>query len=118
MGELIFWVLLLWKSLKRTRMGKCNSDNHYIYYYGQKSLRRNGVALTVKKKSLKCSSWVQIQKQQNDLGSFPRKPFNITVIQAYAPTTNLKPKKLTLTGSMKTYKDLLELMPTNMSLLS
>ena len=43
--------------LKRTRMGKFNSEDHYIYYCGQKSLRRNGVAL-VENKSSKCSTWV------------------------------------------------------------
>ena len=47
--------------LKWTGMGKFNSDDHYIYYCGQKPLRRNGVALIVKK-SLKCSTWVQSQK--------------------------------------------------------
>ena len=41
-------------------------------------------------KSPKCSTWVQSQKWQNDLCSFQRKPFNITVIQVYAPTTNAK----------------------------
>ena len=51
-------------------MGKFNLDDHYIYYCGQQSLRRNGVALIVNK-SLKCSIWVQSQKQQNDLCSFP-----------------------------------------------
>ena len=54
-----------------TRMGEFNSDNHYIYYYGQESLRRNGVAIIVNK-SLKCSTWMQSQKRQNDLCSFPR----------------------------------------------
>ena len=58
--------------LKWMGMGEFNSDNHYIYYCGQGSLRRTGVALIDKKKSLKCSPWVQSQKQQNDLGSFPR----------------------------------------------
>ena len=48
--------------LKWTGMGEINSDNHYIYYCGQESLRRNGVALVVNKKSLKCSTWVQSQK--------------------------------------------------------
>ena len=48
--------------LKWTGMGEFNSDNHYIYYCGQESLRRNGVALVVNKKSLKCSTWVQSQK--------------------------------------------------------
>ena len=57
--------------LKWTRMGKFNSDEHYIYYCGQESLRRNGVALIVNK-SPKFSSWVQSQKNQNDLCSFPR----------------------------------------------
>ena len=57
--------------LKWTRMGEFNSDDHYIYYCGQESLRRNGVALIVNK-SLKCSAWVQPQKQQNDLSLFPR----------------------------------------------
>ena len=47
--------------LKWTGMGKFNSDDHYTYYCGQESLRRNGVAIIVKK-SLKCSSWVQTQK--------------------------------------------------------
>ena len=58
--------------LKWTGMGEFNSDDHYIYYCGQKSLRRNGVAIMVKKKSLKCSTWMQSQKLQNDLCSFPR----------------------------------------------
>ena len=76
------------RELKWTGMGEFNSDDHYIYYYGQESFRRNGVAIMVNK-SLKCSTWMQSQKQQNDLCSFPRqKPFNITVIQAYPPTSN------------------------------
>ena len=59
--------------LKWMEMGKLNSDDHYIYCCGQESLRRNGVALIVnKKKSLKCSTWLQSQKRQNDLSSFPR----------------------------------------------
>ena len=57
--------------LKWTRMGEFNSDDHYIYYNGQESLKRNGVAMTVNK-SLKCSTWMQSQKRQNDLCSFLR----------------------------------------------
>ena len=57
--------------LKWTGMGEFNSDNHYVYYCGQESLRRNGVALIVTE-SMKCSTWMQSQKQQNDLCSFPR----------------------------------------------
>ena len=52
--------------LKWTGMGEFNSDDHYIYYCGQESLRRKGVAITVSK-SLKCSAWMQSQKRQNDL---------------------------------------------------
>ena len=47
--------------LKRTGMGEFNSDDHYIYYCGQESLRRNGVAIIVNKKSPKYSTWVQAQ---------------------------------------------------------
>ena len=54
-----------------TGMGQFNSDDHYIYYCGQESLRRNGVAIMVNK-SVKCSTWMQSQKRQNDLRSFPR----------------------------------------------
>ena len=57
--------------LKWTEMGKFNSDDQYIYDCGQESLRRNGVAL-IGNKSLKCSTWMRPQKQQNDLCSFPR----------------------------------------------
>ena len=56
---------------KWTGMGEFNSDDHSIYYCVQESLRRNGVAIIVNK-SLKCSTWMQSQKRQNDLCSFPR----------------------------------------------
>ena len=57
--------------LKFTGMGEFDSDGHYIYYCGQESLRRNGVAIIVNQ-SLKCSTWMKSKKQQNDLCSFPR----------------------------------------------
>ena len=57
--------------LKWTGKGEFNSDDHYIYYYGQESLKRNGVAIMVNK-SLKCSTWMKSQKRQNDLCSSPR----------------------------------------------
>ena len=60
-------------------MGEFNSDDHYIYYYEQKSLRRNEVALIVNK-SLKCSTWMQSQKRRNDLCSFPRQTFQYPII--------------------------------------
>ena len=56
--------------LKWTRMGEFNSDDHYIYYFGQEYLRRNGVKLIINKNP-KGSTWVQSQKQQNDFSSFP-----------------------------------------------
>ena len=87
--------------LKWTGMDKFNSDNHYIYYCGQESLRRNGVALIVNK-SLKCSTQMQSQKQQKDLCSFPSKPFNITVFQVYALTSNAEEAEVE--RFCKTYK--------------
>ena len=57
--------------LKWMGMGEFNSNEHLIYYCGQDSLRRNGVALTVNK-SPKCSTWVQSQKSKNYLNSLPR----------------------------------------------
>ena len=57
--------------LRWTGMGEFNSDDYYIYYCGQESLRRNGVAIIVNK-SPKCSTWIQPQKRQNDLCSSPR----------------------------------------------
>ena len=86
--------------LKWTGMGEFNSDDHYVYYCGQESLRRNGVAIMVSK-SPQCSTWMQSQKRQNDL-CFQGKSFNITVIQVYAQPVMLK--KLKLNGTMKTYK--------------
>ena len=57
--------------LKWTGMGEFNSDDHYIYYCGQESLQSKGVTLS-QQKNLKCSTWVQSQKQQIDLSSFPK----------------------------------------------
>ena len=59
--------------LKWTGMDEFNSDDHYIYYCGQESLRRNGVAIIVNKRvGNAVSTWMQSQKLQNDLCSFPR----------------------------------------------
>ena len=57
--------------LKWTGIGEFNTDDHCIYYSGQEFLRRNGVPIIVNK-NLKCSTWMQSQKRQNDLCSFPR----------------------------------------------
>ena len=74
--------------LKWTGMGEFNSDDHYVYYYGQESLRRNGVAIMVNKRvqnavlgcNLKNNIMISVRLQG--------KPFNITVIQVYASTSN------------------------------
>ena len=74
--------------LKWTEVDEFNSDDHYIYYCGQKSLRRNGVAIMVKKKSLKCSTWMQSQKWQNDICSFPRQTIQYHSNSSLCPTSN------------------------------
>ena len=74
--------------LKWTGMGEFNSDGHYIYYYGQEPLRRYGVAIIVNKKSPKFSSWIQPPNDRMISVHFQGKPFNTTVIQVYAPTSN------------------------------
>ena len=88
-------------------MGEFNSDDHNIYYCGQDSLMRNGVALIVNK-ILKCSSWVQSQKRQNDL-CFQGKPFTIRVIQVYASTSNAEEAEIE--QFCEDLQDFLELTP-------
>ena len=68
-------------------MGEFNSDDHYIHYCGQESLKRNGVVIIVNK-SPKCSTWMQSKNDRMISVHFQGKPFIITVIQVYAPTTN------------------------------
>ena len=72
--------------LRWTGMGEFNSDNHYIYYCGQESLRRTGIAIIVNK-SLRFSSY-NLKNDRMISVSFQRKPFSITLIQVYAPTSN------------------------------
>ena len=93
-------------------MGEFNSDDHNIYYCGQESLRRNGVSIMVNKSS-KCSTWMQSQKQQNNLCSFPRKPFIITVLQIYVPTSNTEEAEVE--QFYEDLQDVLELTPKKMS---
>ena len=75
--------------LRWTGMGEFNSDDHYIYYYGQESLRGNGVAIIVNK-SPTCSTWMRSQKQQNDLCSFPRQTIQYHSNSSLCPTSNTK----------------------------
>ena len=74
--------------LKWTGMGEFNSDDHYIYYCGQESLRRNGVALVVDRRVQNAVLGCNLKNDRMISIHFQGKPFNITVIQAYALTSN------------------------------
>ena len=69
-------------------MGEFNSDDHYIYYRGQESLRRNGVAIMVKKRVQNAVLGCNLKNPRMISVHFQGEPFNITVIQVYAPTIN------------------------------
>jgi len=69
-------------------MGELNSDDHYIYYCGQESLRRNGVAMMVNKRVQNAVLGCNLKNNRMISVHFQGKPFNITVIQVYAPTSN------------------------------
>ena len=71
--------------LKWTGMGEFNSDDHYIYYYGPKSLRRNGVALIVNRRVRNAVLGCNLRNDRMISVCFQGKLFNITVIQVYAP---------------------------------
>ena len=99
--------------LKWTGMGEFNSDGHYIYYYGQESLRRNGVAITVNKRvrnpvprcNLKNDGMVSVHSQG--------KSFYIIIIQVYALTSNTEEAEVE--QFYEDLQDLLELIPKKMS---
>ena len=73
--------------LKWTGMGELNIDDHYIYYCGQESLRRNGVALIVNKRVQNAVFECSLKNDRMISVHFQGKAFNITVIQVYVPTT-------------------------------
>ena len=74
--------------LKWTGMGEFNLDDHYIYYCGQESLRRNGVAIMVNKRVQNAVLGCSLKNDRMISVHFQGKPLNIMVIQAYAPTSN------------------------------
>ena len=74
--------------LKWTGMGEFNSDDHYIYYRGQESLRRNGVAIIVNKRVQNAVLGYNLKHNRMISVQFQGKPFNITVIQVYALNSN------------------------------
>ena len=95
--------------LKWTGMGEFNSNDHYIYYCGQESLRRNGVAITVNKRVQNEVLGCNLKNDRMISVRFQGKPFNITVIQTYAPTSN--PEEAEVEQFYEDLQDLLELTP-------
>ena len=90
-------------------MGELNSDGHYIYYYGQESLRRNGVAIMVNKRVRNAVLGCNLKNGRMISIYFQGKPFIIMVIQAYAPTSNTE--KAEVEWFYEDLQDLLELTP-------
>ena len=74
--------------LRWTGLGEFNSDDHYIYYCGQESLRRNGVAIIVNKRVRNAVLGCNLKNDIMISVHFQGKPFKILVIQVYAPTSN------------------------------
>ena len=95
--------------LKWTGMGEFNSDDHYIYYCGQESLRRNGVAIMVNKRVRNAVLRCNLKNNRTISVRFQGKPFNITVIQVYAPTSNAEEAEVE--QFYEDLQDLLELIP-------
>ena len=99
--------------LKLTKMGEFNSDDHYIYYCGQESLRRNGLALIVNKRVHNAVLGCNLKNNRMISVCFQGKPFNIIVIQVYTPITNAK--EVEVEWFSEDLQDLLELTPKKMS---
>ena len=90
-------------------MGEFNSDDHYIYYCGQESLRRNGVAIMVNKRVQNTVLGCNLKNYRMISVHFQGKPFNITVTQVYAPTNNAEEAEVE--WFYDDLQDLLELTP-------
>ena len=95
--------------LKWTGMGEFYSDDHYIYYCRQESLRRNGVVITVNKRVRNAVLGCNLKNDRMISVRFQGKPFNITVIQVYAPTSNAE--EVEVEWFYEDLQDLLELTP-------
>ena len=95
--------------LKWTGMGEFNSDDHYIYYCGQESLRKNGVTIMVYKRVQNPVLGCNLKKDRMISVRFQGKPFNITVIQVHAPTSNTEEAEFE--QFYEDLQDLLELTP-------
>ena len=90
-------------------MGKFNSEDHYIYYCGQESLRTNGVAIMVNKRVQNAVLGCNLKNDTMISVHLQGKPFNITVIQVYAPTSNAEEAEVE--RFYEDLQDLLELTP-------
>ena len=101
--------ILAISELKWTGMGEFNSDDHYIYYCGQESFRRNGVAIMVKRRVQNAVLGCNLKNDRMISVHFQGKPFNITVIQVYAPTSNTEEAEVE--RFYEDLQDLLELTP-------
>ena len=95
--------------LKWTGMGEFNSDDHYIFYCGQESLRRNGVAIIVNKRVWNAVLGCNLKIDRMISVRFQGKPFNITGIQVYAPNSNAEEAEVE--SFYEDLQDLLELTP-------
>ena len=93
--------------------GECNPDDHFIYYCGQEALRRNGAATTVNKRVQNAVLGCNLKNDRMISVRFQGKPFNITVIQVYAPTSNTEEAKVE--QFYEDLQDLLELTPKKIS---
>ena len=101
--------------LKWTGMGEFNSDDHHIYYCGQESLRRNGVAITVNKRVRNAVLGCNLKNNRMISVHFQGKRFSITVIQVYALTSNTEEAEVE--WFYEDPQDLLELTSKKMSFL-
>ena len=96
--------------LKWTGMGEFNSNDHYIYHCGQESLRRNGVTIIVNERVQNAVLGCNLRNNRMISVHFQGKPFNFTVIQVYAPTSNTEEAEVE--RFHEDLQDLLELTPT------
>ena len=101
--------ILVISELKWTGMGEFNSYDHYIYYCEQESLKRNGVTIIVNKRVQNAVLGCNLKNDRMISVHFQGKPFNIRVIQVYAPTSNAEEAEVE--WSYEDLQDLLELTP-------
>ena len=98
--------------LKWGEVDKFNSDDHYIYHCGKKSLRRNEVAIIVNKRVQNAVLGCNLKNNKMISARFQGKPFNITIIQVYAPTSNAEEAEVE--RFYEDLQDLIELTPPKM----